>query len=75
MKKAALLIGILLSSFYGMAQRKLAFPFQGGRDIMTRFFNDSLKVSPAIIREKASGLVMFKFTADQKGKINKIIIY
>ena len=58
-----------------MAQEQLAFPFQGGKDIMTRFFKDSLEVTPAIIQKKATGLVVFKFTADNKGGISKIIIY
>ncbi len=58
-----------------MAQEQLAFPFQGGKDIMTRFFKDSLTVSPAIKQKKASGLAVFKFTADEKGGITKIIVY
>ena len=75
MKKIILSVAILLSSFCGMAQKKLAFPFQGGKDVMVRFFKDSLAVSPEIIRKKATGLVIFKFTADEKGKISKIVIY
>jgi hypothetical protein len=58
-----------------MAQEKLAFPFQGGKDIMTRFFKENLIVSPDIIQRKATGTVIFKFTADEKGTITKIIIY
>jgi hypothetical protein len=58
-----------------MAQAQLAFPFQGGKDILTRFFKDSLVVSDEIIQKKATGLVIFKFTADEKGGITKIIIY
>lgn len=75
MKKIILSLAILLSSVYGIAQKKLAFPFQGGKEVMVRFFKDSLAVSPEIIRKKATGLVVFKFTADEKGKISKIIIY
>jgi hypothetical protein len=58
-----------------MAQDQLAFPFQGGKDIMTRFFKDSLIVSQDIIDKKATGSVIFKFTADDKGRIGKIVIY
>lgn len=58
-----------------MAQEKLAFPFQGGKDIMNRFFKQNLIVSPDIIQRKATGTVIFKFTADEKGAITKIIIY
>ncbi len=58
-----------------MAQAQLVFPFQGGKDVMTRFFKENLTVSPEIIQKRATGLVIFKFTADEKGKITKIIIY
>jgi hypothetical protein len=75
MKKILLFITALIISANCMAQAQLAFPFQGGKAIMTRFFKDSLVVSPQIIQKKASGLVLFKFTADTKGGISKIIIY
>jgi len=58
-----------------MAQEQLAFPFQGGSTVMTQFFKDSLKVSPEIIKSKATGTVVFKFTADEKGTIKKLVIY
>lgn len=58
-----------------MAQEKLSFPFQGGKDVFTRFFKDSLIVSPQIITKRATGLAVFKFTADDKGTIRKVIIY
>ncbi|MDB5011540.1 MAG: hypothetical protein JWR67_3163 [Mucilaginibacter sp.] len=76
MKKVFLLT--VLSSFfsvYSMAQETLSFPFQGGHPIMTRFFKDSLKVSPEIISKKATGTAVFKFTADERGTITKIVIY
>jgi hypothetical protein len=56
------------------AQDKPTFPFQGGIDIMNRFFKDSLTVSPDIIQKKAMGTVIFKFTADDSGVIKNIII-
>ena len=58
-----------------MAQEQLAFPFQGGKDVMTSFFKDSLSVSPDIIQRRATGVVIFKFTADEKGSITKLVIY
>ena len=42
---------------------------------MTQFFKDSLKVSPQINKSKAVGTVVFKFTADVKGAITKLVIY
>jgi hypothetical protein len=75
MKKALLIAISLFISGYCMAQEDLAFPFQGGRAIMTRFFNDSLIVSPEIISKKATGTAVFKFTADELGNISKIVIY
>ena len=75
MKKIFLFIAVLVISANCMAQAQLAFPFQGGKDIMTRFFKDSLVVSPQLKQKKATGTVIFKFTADEKGGISKIIIY
>jgi hypothetical protein len=42
---------------------------------MTRFFQDSVIVSQDVIRHRAMGVVIFKFTADEQGRISKIIIY
>jgi len=57
------------------AQDKIIFPFQGGIDIMNRFFKDSVNISADIIQARATGTVIFKFTADQNGVIKNIIIY
>jgi hypothetical protein len=75
MKKAILLAVALLIGVNCMAQEQLAFPFQGGKDIMARFFRDSLTVSPLIKQKKASGTVVIKFSADDQGTIKKLIIY
>src|ERR1700712_1754903 len=75
MKNTLLILISLLSSAYCMAQQQLAFPFQGGGTAMTQFFKDSIAVSPDIIKSKANGTVIFKFTADQKGTIQKLVIY
>jgi hypothetical protein len=75
MKKILLLVGSLVISVYCMAQQQLAFPFQGGSTAMTQFFKDSIAVSPEIIKSKATGTVIFKFSADQKGTIQKLVIY
>jgi len=76
MKKTVLIIAALLVSFSGMAQQnKMMFPFKGGLDEMTKFFKDSVAVSPDIIQKKANGVVIFKFTADARGDIQKMIIF
>jgi hypothetical protein len=75
MKKVTVSIIALLLSVSCFAQEKLAFPFQGGRDVMSRFFKDSLVVSQDLIHKKAAGMVIFKFTADDKGNITKTILY
>lgn len=75
MKKTLVLTIALLLSAYCMAQQQLSFPFQGGSKIMTRFFKDSLTVSPEIVKSRAAGLVIFKFSADDKGTIKKLIVY
>jgi hypothetical protein len=58
-----------------MAQQQLAFPFQGGKQVMTRFFKDSITVSKDIIRKRATGMAIFKFTADDQGNLSKIVVY
>jgi hypothetical protein len=75
MKKVFLSLIALFLSIYCFAQQQLAFPFQGGSTAMTQFFKDSISVSPEIIKSKANGTVVFKFTADQKGTIQKLVIY
>jgi len=75
MKKALLFIAIVSLSSHCKAQEQLAFPFQGGKEVMNQFFKDSLTVSPEIIQKKVIGTAVFKFTADAKGAITKIIVY
>lgn len=75
MKKLSLLAIALLLSGYCMAQQDLAFPFQGGQPIFNKFFKDSLIVSKDIIRKRATGMAIFKFTADDSGKLSKIVVY
>jgi hypothetical protein len=75
MKKVLLSITAILISFCCLAQEQLAFPFQGGKIVMTAFFKENVVVSPEIIQKKATGMVLFKFTADEKGKITKMIVY
>jgi len=74
--KKLIIVTLLLSSLYCKAQQgELSFPFQGGSPIMTRFFKDSLTVSPEIIAKKATGMAVLKFTADLSGNVQKIVIY
>ena len=80
MKKVFILLLALALSGGAMAQmmpinKDLPEPFKGGTEAMTRFFKDSLQVTPAIEKAKASGVVIFKFTADSKGSISKIVVY
>lgn len=74
MKKLLLSIPLLIS-FHTFAQQNLAFPFQGGSKVMMQFFKDSLQVTPEIKQVKATGLVIFKFSADDKGNIKNLVIY
>jgi hypothetical protein len=75
MKRFFLVVIALSISIGAMAQAQLSFPFQGGKEVMTKFFKDNVTVTPQIIAKKASGLAVFKFTADESGTIRKIIIY
>ncbi len=74
MRKILLIITLFIS-MHCMAQQQLAFPFQGGSKVMMQFFKDSLKVSAPIMRAKATGMVIFKFSADEKGNIKNLVIY
>jgi hypothetical protein len=73
--KKTLFILTLFISVNSFAQDKIAFPFQGGNKAMTQFFRDSLKISKEIIKTKATGSVIFKFSADEKGNIKNLVIY
>lgn len=75
MKKIFLLVITLLLCIHCMAQETLAFPFQGGKEVMVQFFKDSLTLTPLIVQKKATGTAVLKFTADEAGNIRKIIIY
>jgi hypothetical protein len=75
-KSSVIAIALLLSVvFSSKAQERLNFPFQGGVQIMNRFFTDSLTISPDLIQKRATGTAIFKFTADLNGVVTKIIIY
>jgi predicted SnoaL-like aldol condensation-catalyzing enzyme len=75
MKKSILIIATILLCVSARAQEQLSFPFQGGKSAMMKFFKDSLEVSPEIIQKRATGTAVFKFTADVRGVITKIVIY
>ena len=80
MKKALVLFIAILVSGCAMAQMvpvdtDLPQPYKGGVEAMKQFFKDSTQVTPAIQKAKASGMVIFKFTADTKGVISKIVVY
>jgi hypothetical protein len=75
MKKLPLFAIALLFSVSCMAQDQLSFPFQGGKDIMTRFFNENVIVPKDVVKKRVAGTVVFKFTADENGALSKIVIY
>jgi hypothetical protein len=75
MKKLVVIAALLSTAYFARAQETLAFPFQGGKDAMNRFFKDSVAVSQQLVKSRASGTAVFKFTADESGAIKKIIIY
>ncbi|MEO6851921.1 MAG: hypothetical protein ABI203_08645 [Mucilaginibacter sp.] len=75
MKKILSIAITLLLSTWCVAQQQLAFPFQGGNTAMNQFFKDSVTLSRPFMEIKATGVVVFKFTADEKGVITKLVIY
>lgn len=75
MMKIVAFFAALLFTTSCFAQQELAFPFQGGKDIMNKFFKENIQVSSDIVKRKANGTAVFKFTADTAGAIKKIIIY
>lgn len=75
MKKLLVLITFTLASLGLKAQDGLAFPFQGGKQVMMDYFKNNIIISPDMARKAVSGVVIFKFTADQQGAIKKIIVY
>lgn len=66
---------LVLAALCVKAQAQLAFPFQGGKQVMLDYFKNTIKVGPEISGKAATGVVIFKFTADQQGAIKKIIVY
>jgi hypothetical protein len=75
MRNFLITLAILLSSLYSRAQQKLAFPFQGGKDVMMQYFADNVVLSPELKKSRAAGTAVIKFTADPKGAITKIVVY
>src|ERR1700743_2960283 len=75
MKKLFTLFAAVMISGMAMAQKELAFPFQGGQQVMTDFFKNNFSPSADIKQQDAVGTVILKFTADQKGVIKKVIVY
>lgn len=75
MRRSLLIAITLLISIHCFAQQELAFPFQGGNKVMAQFFKDSVKLSPQIMQVKATGMVIFKFSADEKGNVKNLVIY
>jgi hypothetical protein len=75
MKRIVLVAALLLTAFIGRAQKQMAFPFQGGKEAMMNFFRDNVAIPDALKKLKATGTAVLKFTADEKGAIQKIVVY
>lgn len=76
MKQITLLAALVFTSLFAVAQkREMAFPFQGGKDVMTQFFKNNVTIPNEIISKRATGTAVFKFTANLNGDIQKIIVY
>ena len=75
MKKITVFAIALFVSVSCFAQKQAPFPFKGGKEAMTRFFKDSISIPQEIIKRRVTGVVMLKFTADDKGEVSKTIIY
>lgn len=75
MKKTLLLFAATLFTITCFAQQELAFPFQGGKEVMNNFFKEHVDVTTELAKKRAAGNAIFKFTSDTTGTIKKIIIY
>jgi len=75
MKKILLILTVLFTANFCHAQDDLTFPFQGGAPVLNRFFADNIVITPDLKAAKANGMAIFKFTADDKGVISKIVVY
>jgi len=75
MKRLIIMTALLLSAVYSRAQQGMAFPFQGGKEVMMDFFKKNVTIPDEIKKRKATGTAVLKFTADQKGAIQKIVVY
>ena len=75
MKRFIIAAAILLSAFCAQAQQQMAFPFQGGKDVMMAFFAENVVIPQSLKDKKVTGTAVLKFTADPKGAIQKIVVY
>lgn len=75
MKRLIFIAALLLTAAYSRAQQGMAFPFQGGKDVMMDFFKKNVVIPDDVKKRYATGTAVLKFTADQKGVIQKIVVY
>lgn len=75
MKRFLSIAVLVLCAFIGHAQRQMAFPFQGGKEVMMTFFKNNVVIPDALKKQNATGTAILKFTADDKGAIQKVVVY
>jgi len=75
MKRFIIVSVLLLSALYSRAQQGMAFPFQGGKEVMMDFFKKNVVIPEELQKRKATGTAVLKFSADEKGVIQKIVVY
>jgi len=75
MKRLILTLIAALTFSFAMAQQNMEFPFQGGNKVMMDYFTNNFAPTDFIKYKAASGTVVMKFTADDKGNIIKMVVY
>lgn len=74
-KSIFIVIALLLTSVCSKAQDQSQFPFKAGSEAMTKFFRDSVSLSPDLQAKRAFGTVVLKFSANANGSISRIVVY
>ncbi|GAB3923715.1 hypothetical protein [Mucilaginibacter myungsuensis] len=75
MKRLVLLLVAIMAISSAKAQQEMDFPFQGGQRVMADYFTNTVNATELMKQRGAYGLVIMKFTADNKGSIIKMVVY